>query len=399
MPPRPKQLDSIIRVVTPENIAFEYRVAGPFRRLPALLLDYAIISFVVVLVFVVTALTIGFLSVGLAAAIGLVCQLVLSWFYGGLFETFMNGQTPGKWVFGLRTLTFDGRPINGMQAVLRNILRLADTFCGVGLLAMAMNDRYQRLGDLVCGTIVVVEEKPWLTGVAKLDDPRAIQLAGYLPPNYVVTKTQAKALANFVERRRFFSPQRRREVARHLAEPLLVKFGLPLDTSYDLLLCALYYRTFIADRVDDEKQLAEAQASARMQAAYGAAGVVAGGYGQQAYGQQAYGQPAYGQPGFGQPAMPTDYNQFNFGQPGYVQPGFASSAVAQQMAASPFGAASSPVTGYVPTGYVPSGYAAAPNFAPLPNYPGAPAGNPAPTGSAPASGSAPLPLPPLKPPG
>src|SRR5688500_14492297 len=30
MPDRREQLDSIIRVVTPENIAFEYRVAGPF---------------------------------------------------------------------------------------------------------------------------------------------------------------------------------------------------------------------------------------------------------------------------------------------------------------------------------------------------------------------------------
>jgi hypothetical protein len=36
-------------------------------------------------------------------------------------------------------------------------------------------------------------------------------------------------------------------VASHLAQPLLERFGLPADTSYDLLLCALYYRTFIAD--------------------------------------------------------------------------------------------------------------------------------------------------------
>ena len=37
---RDKPLDATIHVVTPENIAFEYRLAGPFRRLPALLLDY-----------------------------------------------------------------------------------------------------------------------------------------------------------------------------------------------------------------------------------------------------------------------------------------------------------------------------------------------------------------------
>jgi hypothetical protein len=37
-----------------------------------------------------------------------------------------------------------------------------------------------------------------------------------------------------------------------LAEPLLEKFGMRRDTSHDLLLCALYYRTFIADRAADE---------------------------------------------------------------------------------------------------------------------------------------------------
>jgi hypothetical protein len=107
--------------------------------------------------------------------------------------------------------------------------------------------------------MVVIEEKQWLTGVAKLDDPRAIQLAAYLPPNFVVGRSLAKTLATYVERRRFFSPPRRREVARHLAVPLLERFGLPFDTSYDLLLCALYYRTFIADRSQDEQRLAEAQ--------------------------------------------------------------------------------------------------------------------------------------------
>jgi hypothetical protein len=69
----------------------------------------------------------------------------------------------------------------------------------------------------------------------------------------------AKAIATYVERRRFFSLPRRREMARNLVGPLLDQFGLPADTSYDLLLCALYYRTFVADRGDDEKHLAAAR--------------------------------------------------------------------------------------------------------------------------------------------
>jgi uncharacterized RDD family membrane protein YckC len=265
MASRQQPLDSIIQVVTPENIAFEYRLAGPFRRLPALLIDYAIRTTIGVVLAMFIMPTLGLLSYGLAFFIIFLAYFLIEWFYGGFFEAFFNGQTPGKMICSLRVLNDRGQPIDGMQAVLRNILRTSDLFLGViGLSVMTMNRRYQRSGDLVCGTIVVVEDRQWLTGVAKLDDPRAIQLAAYLPPNFVVTRSMAKALATYVERRRFFSLPRRREVAKHLAEPLLDRFGLPADTSYDLLLCALYYRTFIADRSQDERLLAEAQAAARV---------------------------------------------------------------------------------------------------------------------------------------
>jgi uncharacterized RDD family membrane protein YckC len=262
MPLNHPPLDATIHVVTPENIAFEYRLAGPFRRLPAFLLDFCIGTAIFVGLTIVISFTVSFASPYLAFALMFLLFFLVWWFYGVLFETFMNGQTPGKQIVGLRVLSETGQPINGMQATLRNLLRAADLLLPLfGLLVMTLNRKYQRLGDLVAGTIVVVEERQWLTGVARLEDPRAIQLAAYLPPNFVVSRSLAKSLATYVERRRFFTPPRRREVARHLAIPLLDRFGLPPDTSYDLLLCALYYRTFIADRSQDERLLAEAQAA------------------------------------------------------------------------------------------------------------------------------------------
>jgi len=267
------QLDTTIEIVTPENIAFHYRVAGPFRRWPAYLLDL-VIRVVVIFALWMTLGLLGALggAVGLVVAIILIAYFLLEWFYGGFFETYMNGQTPGKWVMGIRVLTTDGRPINGLQAVLRNFLRTVDVFpllsvqvIGiplpwyalptflVGLVAMTCNRRFQRLGDLVCGTVVVIEERHWLTGVAKVEDARAAQLAEYLPVDFRVSRSLAQTLATYVERRRFFTQARRREVARHLGEPLVRKLGLRKDTSHDLLLCALYYRTFIADRPEDDR--------------------------------------------------------------------------------------------------------------------------------------------------
>jgi uncharacterized RDD family membrane protein YckC len=274
------QLDSTIEIVTPENIAFHYRVAGPFRRWPAYLIDLGIRFAALMLLSFLMSLFAGFGGGALAVAVMLISWFVLEWFYGGFFETYMNGQTPGKWVMGIRVVTVEGQPINGLQAVMRNILRVVDTapllsleMFGipaplyvvptfmVGLVTMAFNRRFQRLGDLVCGTIVVIEERHWLTGVAKLEDRRAAQLAEFLPTDYQVSRSLARTLATYVERRRFFSPSRRREVARHLAEPLLEQFGFRTDTSYDLLLCALYYRTFIADRIVEDQRISDAGGS------------------------------------------------------------------------------------------------------------------------------------------
>jgi uncharacterized RDD family membrane protein YckC len=249
-------IDATTEVVTPENIAVHYRVAGPVRRSLSFAIDLTLFCLVIAAMSV--GLTIAGIAIGpVAIAAWLILDFLIYWFYFGAQEWFFRGRTLGKWALGLRVIAVEGQPINGLQAIMRNLLRLPDFFLPiVDLVTMSLNDRFQRLGDIVCGTVVVFDERQWLFGVAKLDDPRAVQLASYLPPDFEATKSLAKALSTYVERRRFFSPPRRREVARHLAEPLLKRFGLPLDTSYDLLLCALYYRAFIADRGEDEKQAA-----------------------------------------------------------------------------------------------------------------------------------------------
>ena len=277
------QIDSTVDVVTPENIAFRYQAAGPFRRLPAFAIDFAIRAAVMILAVIVFVMSLGILlsvsAVLLYMAVLTLAWFVLQWFYGGIFEAYWNGQTPGKRLMGIRVLRTDGQPINGLQAVMRNVLRFLDMMPLVpiplpdsmvenlfdssqmidmpfvpifllGLITPMLNRRYQRLGDIVCGTMVVVEERSWLFGVAKLDDPRGEQLAAWIPANFRISRSLARALAVYVERRKFFAPPRRREIARHLGEPLLEQLNFPRDTSHDLLLCALYYRAFVADRGD-----------------------------------------------------------------------------------------------------------------------------------------------------
>jgi uncharacterized RDD family membrane protein YckC len=254
-------------VTTPENIRFEYRIAGPFRRLPALLLDFLIRVAVVVAAFVIMILlgvTAG-VSGGVMALTFLILLFVLDWFYGLLFETYWNGQTPGKWFTQIRVLSIDGRPINAYQATVRNFLRLADfapmlsmeifspeappmyafpTFL-VALICMTLTRRFQRLGDLAARTMVVVNERSWVPNNVKLEDPRIASLSEFIPANFRMSPTLAKAIALYAERRNRIPYARRLELAAHLARPLFKRFDFREDTSPDLLLCALYYREFV----------------------------------------------------------------------------------------------------------------------------------------------------------
>ena len=68
MPLNDSPLDATIHVVTPENIAFEYRLAGPFRRLPAFLLDFCIGTAIFIGLVIVIGLMISPTSGSLAAA-------------------------------------------------------------------------------------------------------------------------------------------------------------------------------------------------------------------------------------------------------------------------------------------------------------------------------------------
>lgn len=272
-------IDSRLKIVTPENIAFYYQAAGPFRRLAAFLIDFAIRVAVYVTLLITLICTGAIAQFGamaeLGTAIAFLSLFILDWFYGALFETYWNGQTPGKRALSIRAVTVDGEPINALQAFGRNLFRYADmlplapfpfewmreafgypgpwlpTFL-IGLIVPTLNPRFQRLGDLLVSTMVVIEDRSWLMKIAKIEDDRARQLADYIPPNFVAGPSLCKAVATYVERRRFFTTARRREIARHLAEPMLKQFNLPTDTSYDLMLCALYYRTFLsADRSAD----------------------------------------------------------------------------------------------------------------------------------------------------
>jgi len=155
-----------LEIRTPEGITLRREVAGPASRFAAILLDLILITLVLILMALgafgiagVDPSGVGGLMAGILMGGLLLVPAVYLWLCGH----FMQGQTPGKLVLGLRTVSADGYPASSWQLLLRSVLVIIDLLpvapISMGIVIAAVTERRQRLGDLVAGTIVVEEPK------------------------------------------------------------------------------------------------------------------------------------------------------------------------------------------------------------------------------------------------
>jgi uncharacterized RDD family membrane protein YckC len=208
----------------PENVRLGFRLAGPGSRLGAYLLDLGVRAAVFYgIANLLMIVLLPFASTGLPAGAYFVVIFLLEWGYGCFFETWWSGQTPGKRAFGLRVIKTEGYAIGFYEAILRNLLRAADfvpLFYAAGFLAALSNSRFQRIGDLVAGTMVVREKKPSFGGeLAGLSDYPP------LPPEafrhrFRPSEKTLEVIEGLFRRRFDLAPSRLDEIALILAEPL-----------------------------------------------------------------------------------------------------------------------------------------------------------------------------------
>ena len=146
---------------TPENVAFEYELAGIGTRALAWTVDVCIIATLIV----ASSILLSFLSVAsgaLGQALQFVVLFVIQWWYGALSEWALRGRTLGKMALGLRVVGDRGLRITFLQAAIRNLVRTADFLpflYAVGGTCALLDPYGRRLGDLAAGTLVIVERK------------------------------------------------------------------------------------------------------------------------------------------------------------------------------------------------------------------------------------------------
>jgi uncharacterized RDD family membrane protein YckC len=243
-------LDTDVAIETPEHVVFRYRLAGPARRFFAYLIDLTVCTAALVAALVVIAVASAGTSafetekssmLGFGIGVWLVLVFATQWVYFALLEAIW-GVTIGKRALGLRVVTTEGRPIGARAAALRNVLRAADSlpvtlgagvgamFLGglgsvVGATSMALTSRFQRLGDLVAGTMVIVPERATVGAPIVLTPPLRADERDALPSHVDLDADERVALEMFLRRRVRLGRARENELAEMIVEPLVRRFG------------------------------------------------------------------------------------------------------------------------------------------------------------------------------
>jgi hypothetical protein len=158
-------------------------------------------------------------------------SFVVFWGYYIFFEYRWNGQTPGKRMVGLRVIREGGYPVDAFSVIVRTLLRLLDllpSFYFLGIISILCTRNYQRLGDLLGGTIVVKQRAPRnlinLLQSTRLKPEHLDREALALMQREAdrLTPAQYQAVRHFTERRRSLTNwSAQQEAARALAIPLM----------------------------------------------------------------------------------------------------------------------------------------------------------------------------------
>lgn len=227
-----------LEVETPDHVVLRYTLAGVGNRGYAALVDFGIATLLLI------GLEIAYQAIGSPGffAVGGVMQLflfLLVWSYFIGTEWLWNGQTLGKRMFGLRVITEDGSPARFVACFIRNLLRVVDFlpsgYC-VGLIAIMVSKRSQRLGDMAAGTFVVRAPRPKLDWMSL----RTIRQAGVAAPTAAdgvrsLSGEAQRLVREFAARQATLKPADRTRVAAGIASgirPRVTGIDIPDDVEY-----------------------------------------------------------------------------------------------------------------------------------------------------------------------
>ena len=252
-------------IETPERVPLHFALASIGNRFLAAAIDHLLQVFLLLLLYLSLS-EIGdvFARGGIwdtapkwLKAIFILLAFIVGSSYFIVLEWRMNGQTIGKRLLKLRVIREDGRPITFWEAAVRNLLRIFDmmpgVFYSVGLIAVFISGRDQRVGDLVAGTVVVREretEAPSFSQIfaSPVSDTalrRSFAPLAFTAQLHELTAAEIEVVEAFLRRRWDLPDAARQWMAWRVATPILYKLRPQYDPqtfSYEAFLEELLHR-------------------------------------------------------------------------------------------------------------------------------------------------------------
>jgi uncharacterized RDD family membrane protein YckC len=217
----------------PEEIDLQVELANVGSRTLAILIDLSIGGLVLFIVYAFSMLLernmmndwLTRLSSNTLTLLSILLLFGFQWGYFNLFEWLWNGQTPGKRLLHLRVIKVDGSPVSGVDVLLRNLSRPADTFGPLvfaSFLMIFLSRKAQRLGDLMARTLVIHETKIDWSIFDQLESTvgSADGTTRLAAPGIRLTSAQWELLHRFLNRREQLQPEARQRLAQSLYETL-----------------------------------------------------------------------------------------------------------------------------------------------------------------------------------
>ncbi len=221
------------RIETPENVYLERDLAGIGLRFISCLIDFLLIFLISLVLGVVISIAMKQWPDELlrsrefsGSALLIIVNFLLFWGYFAFFELKNNGQTPGKKHQKIRVVKENGAPVTFSAVAIRNLFRVIDI--PIGLFCMFMTKKWQRLGDLAAGTVVVSEAPLDYSSTTKRSkqahwqhetSAEALASSGLSPQEFNI-------LTNYWMRRHELTLEARRKLLKTLVGPILERQGL-----------------------------------------------------------------------------------------------------------------------------------------------------------------------------
>jgi uncharacterized RDD family membrane protein YckC len=144
-----------IEVITPQNVPIQYQLANVRERAIAFFLDMVILIISNLFLYLIIQTVVNEDTMQI---ILLTVLLPIFIFYSFMFEFFLNGQTPGKKVIGIRIIKLSGNDLSISDYSLRWAFRWIDIWASLGAVAalkVSASPYGQRIGDLLADTSVI----------------------------------------------------------------------------------------------------------------------------------------------------------------------------------------------------------------------------------------------------